>query len=107
MKPFQNYFLGLALALLPTLVSALPVGERDFMSASQLPQNGFEPFLVSSTARASFGMKKEADMYLFWLADTEENAVIRRRVIGSALDDNSLSRRVPKLIPTSWLYTPG
>ena len=36
MKPTQNYFLGVVLALLPTLVSALPVGERDFMSASQL-----------------------------------------------------------------------
>ncbi len=36
-------------------------------------------------------------MYLCWLADTEENAGIRRRVIGSALDDNSLSRRVPKI----------
>jgi hypothetical protein len=97
MKPFHNYFLGLALALLPTLASALPVGERDFMSASQLAQNGFEPFAVSSTARASFGMKKEADMYLCWLADTEENAAIRRRVIGSALYDNSLSRRVPNI----------
>ena len=97
MKPFQNCFPGLGLALLPTLASALPVGERDFMSASQLAQNGFEPFAVSSTARASFGMKKEADMYLCWLADTEENAAIRRRVIGSALDDNSLSRRVPNI----------
>ena len=58
MKPFQNYFPSLALALLPTLASALPVGERDFMSASQLAQNGFEPFAVSSTARASFGMKR-------------------------------------------------
>ena len=55
MKPFQNYFPGLALALLPTLASALPVGERDFMSASQLAQNGFEPFAVSSTARAVLG----------------------------------------------------
>ena len=64
MKPFQNYFPSLALALLPTLASALPVGERDFMSASQLAQNGFEPFAVSSTARASFGMKEEADIYL-------------------------------------------
>ncbi len=89
--------MGYFWALAPTFICALSIGESDFVLVSDFARNGFDPFAVSSAAKASFGMKKDADMYLFWLVGTEQNATIRRQVIGAVLEQSSGSRRVPNI----------
>ena len=42
-------------------------------------------------------MKKDANMYLFWLVGTGQNATIQRQVIGAVLEKSSGSRRVPNI----------
>ena len=89
--------MGYFWALAPTFICALSIGESNFVLGSDFARNGFDPFAVSSAAKASFGMKKDVHMYLFWLVDTEQNAAIWRQVIGAVLEQSNGSRRVANI----------
>ena len=90
-----------AAAVLCTLVvpcaSALEVGRSHFAFASDLANEGFEPFATSSTGKAMFGMKKGHDMFLCFSADSEDRAAERRGKLITYLQGSSADRVVPNI----------
>lgn len=84
-------------ALIAPCVSALEVGRSHFQFASDLANEGFEPFATSSVGKAMFGMKKDHDMYLCFSADTEDHAAERREKILAYLRDGSTDRVLPNI----------
>ncbi|WFE92095.1 hypothetical protein K1718_12235 [Roseibium porphyridii] len=78
-------------------VSSQEVGESEFVYVSDLASTGYEPFAVSSTASASFGMKKGATMYLCFLADNDARSLKRREVIRKTFEDENAPRILPSI----------
>lgn len=67
MKPW------LALMLLAASpAGAFEIGESDFRYVSDLAAEGFTPFPASGVGNSVFGMRREAEMYLCFIADTSE-----------------------------------
>lgn len=97
MKSLKSAVLAACIASFPLGASALDVGESDFVWVSDLAIAGFQPFAVSSSAKASFGMKRDTDMYLCFLADNQENQEARRDVLIASLQDNNASRTMPNI----------
>ncbi|WP_298818416.1 hypothetical protein [uncultured Roseibium sp.] len=78
-------------------VSSQEAGESDFVYVSDLATAGYEPFAVSSTASASFGMKKGATMYLCFLADNDARSLKRREVIRKSFEEKDAPRTLPNI----------
>jgi hypothetical protein len=93
-------FPTLALALIAGMGQAQTVEESEFKYLAELAEAGFEPFALSSSASASFGMKQGAEMYLCFLADTGELVAQRQAVIGAALQAADAPRRLPNFLVT-------
>ena len=89
--------IGVLCALVAPCVSALEVGRSHFTFASDLANEGFEPFASSSTGKAMFGMKKGHEMFLCFSADFEEQAAERREKLLAYLQGNSTDRVVPNI----------
>ena len=97
MKVLDSIVIFSLLGVTPCWASAQEIGRNDFSSVSDLALAGFEPFPVSSTAKASFGMKKGTDMFICFLADNEDLAAERREVISRAMQENEASRELPNI----------
>ncbi len=66
-------------------------GRADFTYLSDLAAEGFEPFAASAAGNASFGMKRDAEMYLCFIADdpavsAERQAILVEEVTGKNPD---------------------
>lgn len=94
----------MTIALSPIGASALDVGESEFAWVSELADAGYQPFAVSGTDRASFGMMKDSDMYLCFLVDDDDRRTARRDVLIASMQDNSASRAMPN-IPVACMLT--
>ena len=84
-------------ALLAYPAFALEVERADFAFVSELAAEGFEPFPASSTAKSLFGMKKDSDMYLCFIADTKPRQKERQETLLAYLAGTSTERELPNI----------
>jgi len=97
MKTFLAFLVAASIATVPLAAQAHTVGESDFIWVSDLAHDGFKPFAVSSTSKASFGMMKGTDMYLCFLADHQEHQEVRRDVLIAGMKDDNSDRALPNI----------
>ena len=97
MKPLHRILLATCIAAMPFGAAALEVGENDFLWVSDLAIAGFKPFPVSGSGKASFGMMRDTEMYLCFLADNGKDQATRRDVLVSSLQDDNASRNLPNI----------
>lgn len=97
MKSLKLFAAATCFITLSSTANALDVGENDFAWASELAEAGFKPFAVSSTAKASFGMMREMEMYMCFLADNKEDQAVRREKLLANMQDAEASRTLPNI----------
>jgi len=97
MKSLHRILLATCIISIPMTTFALEVGESDFVWVSDLAIAGFKPFPVSGSGKASFGMMRDTDLYLCFLADNEKNQATRRDVLIASLGDEAASRTLPNI----------
>ncbi len=97
MKSLNGMLLAACLALAPMAAHTHTVDESDFVWVSDLARDGFEPFAVSSSGKASFGMMKGTDMYLCFLADHKEDQEVRRNVLIANMKDDKADNTMPNI----------
>ncbi|WP_114966781.1 hypothetical protein [Alkalilacustris brevis] len=89
---------SLVAACLPFGAQALEPEISEFRHLGELAADGFEPFATSGVGYALFGMRKEAEMYLCFIADTEEALERRQAVLlDEILHGGAESRDVPNI----------
>lgn len=86
-----------ALACAPGLAAAIEVGESRYAFVSELAAEGFAPFATSPAGNASFGMMKDTEMYLCFIADNIETQNQRQTVLLKELAGESPDRSVPNI----------
>ncbi len=97
MKFIKTALIAACIATSPVTAHAHKVGESNFAWVSDLAQEGFEPFAVSGTGKASFGMMKGTDMYLCFIADRKEHQAIRQKKLLANMKKDNSSRAVPNI----------
>ena len=100
----MKVLLPILMMAMGSVASASDVGESEFMYSSDLLDQGFIPFAVSATGGASFGMFKNKDMYLCFIADTGKAQADRQRVLLAEISGESPARTVPN-IPVACILT--
>lgn len=86
---------GLGLAIAPAFASE--VGKSDFRFSSDLANEGFTPFATSGTAFSIYGMRRDADQYLCFIADQSDDQSERQRVLLAELAGEKPARAVPNI----------
>ncbi len=76
---------------------AQDVGQSDYRPVSELATEGFEPFSVGASSNAVFAMRNGREIYLCFLADTDELATARRDGILGGMAGTSQDRTVPNI----------
>lgn len=97
MKTLKFFTITLILSGFSCFAAAQEAGKSQFYYVSDLVIDEFEPFAVSSSANVSFGMRKGSDMYLCFLADSQDLAAERRAIVARAIWDDEASREVPNI----------
>ena len=89
--------LAAATAITPAMATTFTVGENDFAWASDLAGNGFQPFAVSAATNASFGMVKDAEMYVCFSLDSPELTALRSERLLAHVNKGETSKLVPNV----------
>ena len=92
-----SLILCLAALGVPVAGSAVEGGRSDYVFSSDLAAQGFEPFAASGSGNASYGMKKGAEMYLCFIADTMTDAAERQEALVAELNGENPDREVPNI----------
>ena len=87
----------IVVSLIPVSAFSQQVGTSDFVYVSELASDGFQPFPISGVANASFGMMKNTDMYMCFIADTPENQKKRRTILIESFQDDEKSKEIPNI----------
>ena len=88
---------GLALALTAAPLLAAQAGEAPFRSVSDLAREGFTPFPVSAAGNASFGMMRETELYLCFIADRQPDQARRQSVLMAHINAENPDPTVPNI----------
>ncbi len=88
-----------SLAALPLLAAPAQadIGENPFRTVSDLAGDGFTPFAVSGAGNASFGMMREAEMYLCFIADRLDTQSRRQAVLLAEIGGDNPDPMVPNI----------
>lgn len=73
------------------------VASSEFSYVSDLAAEGYMLFATCASGNATFGMMKDQDMYLFFIADTSEMQVQRQQVLLSEISGENPTRVVPNI----------
>ncbi|MGY9049356.1 MAG: hypothetical protein ACKVKF_20510 [Rhodobacterales bacterium] len=76
---------------------AKDIGVSDFAYASELSEEGYEPFATSGAGNALFGMKRDTDLYLCFLADEPAASAQRQGVLVAEVNGTNPDREVPNI----------
>lgn len=90
----------LALLTGPALADDVPageIGEAPFRAVSALAAEGFTPFAVSQAGNASFGMMRDEQMYLCFIADRTDTQVRRQTVLMAIVNGQDPDPTVPNI----------
>lgn len=85
---------GVALA---TPAAAFQIGSSEFVYSSDLMAQGYEVFSTSGVGNAIFGMKKDTDLYICFIADRGENQAMRQTILIEELAGNQPNRTIPNI----------
>ena len=77
--------------------SEFEVGESDFRFSSDLALEGFTPFATSASGNVIYGMRRETDQYLCFIADQGDDQAERQRVLLAELAGEKPQRTVPNI----------
>lgn len=88
---------ALALGASAAAVLAFEPGRSDFVFSSDLANDGFTPFATSGTGSAIYGMRRETDLYLCFIADQGDDQAERQRVLLAELAGETPQRTVPNI----------
>ncbi|WP_299558000.1 hypothetical protein [uncultured Sulfitobacter sp.] len=86
-----------ALASSAVAVHALEVGEGAFRFSSDLSAEGFTPFATSGSGSAIYGMRRDTQQYLCFIADQGDDQAERQRVLLAELAGENPDRTVPNI----------
>ena len=76
---------------------AIEVGSSEFVYASDLMGQGFEPFAVSGAANAAFGLTDGTELYMCFVLDSRERQSVRQEALRAELEGEAGSRTVPNI----------
>jgi hypothetical protein len=96
MSPLRVVAAALAFAALAGAAAAQEAGRAEFRTVGELAGDGFAT-VPASAGNAVFGMRKEAEIYLCFLADTPALQSERQRAILAWMDDGEAPREVPNI----------
>ena len=85
-------FAGSAMA-----VHAIEVGQGDYRFSAELAAEGFMPFATSGSGSAIYGMRRETEHYLCFIADQGDDQAERQRVLLAELAGENPQRTVPNI----------
>ncbi|WP_298857324.1 hypothetical protein [uncultured Sulfitobacter sp.] len=77
--------------------SEFEVGESEFRFSSDLALEGFTPFATSASGSAIYGMRRDTDQYLCFIADQGDDQAERQRVLLAELAGEKPQRTVPNI----------
>ncbi len=86
-----------AAMLLAGQAASAETGRAEYVFSSDLAGQGYEPFAASGSANASFGMKRDAEMYLCFIADDLVSSAERQKVLVAEINGKSPDRVVPNI----------
>lgn len=98
-KGFVRVCLLSAFALGASAIAAVAfeVERSDFVFSSDLANDGFTPFATSGSGSAIYGMRRDTDLYLCFLADQGDDQAERQRVLLAELAGEAPQRTVPNI----------
>ena len=73
------------------------IGEAPFRAVSALAAEGFTPFAVSQAGNASFGMMRDEQMYLCFIADRTDTQARRQTVLMAFINGQDPDPTVPNI----------
>lgn len=82
-------------AAVPGIAAAAEPGRADYATSADLVAAGAEPFAVSGVGNAIYGLRRDRDLYLCFIADTpqaqsERQQKLLAEIAGGATDDRSV-----------------
>lgn len=101
----MRYAITAMLALCATAAPAeMKIERTEFVFSKDLIEQGAAPFPVSGTGGAIFGLRRDKDLWLCFLADTEDAAAERQETLMAEIRGDSPDREVPN-IPVACVLT--
>ncbi len=86
-----------AAALLPGAVSAMDIASSAFRASSALVADGFVPFATSGVGNVLYGLMKDDQLYLCFLADTGDAQAERQATLLAELRGEAPDPAVPNI----------
>ena len=78
-------------------VAAAGPDRSDFVYSSELAADGYLPFATSGAGNAIYGMTRDTDLYLCFIADDLAASAARQEVLMAEVNGKNPDREVPNI----------